>query len=185
MCKLLRNILALGLLICCHELLSEEISLNLGEPLSESETEFYSITVFPDGENLPEGKGNVQQGLKLYKTQCAYCHGETGIEGPAARLAGKDGWFSLSDPLRILRIQKYPILLVSVGGLWPYATTIFDYVRRAMPHQAPKTLSNDEAYAATAYILYLNDLLEVDEELNQDNLSKVTMPGKERSISAW
>lgn len=185
MCKLLRFILALGFLLHVQQLRSEEFALNLGKPLSKEEIELYSITIFPDGENLPEGKGSVEQGRNIYAARCANCHGETGIEGPAARLAGKDGWFSISDPLRIMRIQKYPILLVSVGGLWPYATSIFDYVRRAMPHQAPKTLSNDEVYAVTAYILYLNGLLETEEELNQNNLSQITMPGKERSISAW
>ena len=77
------------------------------------------------------------QGARLYQAQCAACHGPRGIEGPAARLAGSDGWMGWDDPLRLLRIRKYPLLIQSVGARWPYATTLFDYVRRAMPDHAP------------------------------------------------
>lgn len=120
---------------------AQDVRTGLGTPLRESEIEKYAITVFPDGTGLPLGQGTVLQGAQLYKEQCMMCHGEKGIEGPAARLAGSDGWFSMSDPLRILRIKKYPILLISVGAMWPYATTIFDYTRRAMPHGSSKSLS--------------------------------------------
>jgi len=160
-------------------------AINLGEPMSEAEIAPYAITIFPDGRNLPAGQGSVAQGAALYHAQCEVCHGESGIEGPAARLAGSDGWFSFSDPLRALRIKKYPILLISVGSLWPHVTSIFDYVRRAMPHYAPKSLHNDEVYALTAYILHLNNLLDAQSNLNQVNILHVSMPGKERSVSAW
>ncbi len=160
-------------------------STDLGEVLTSAEVSRYDITVFPDGKNLPDGKGSVIQGKRLYQSRCMMCHGEEGDEGPAARLKGSDGWFSFSDPLRILRIDKYPILLISVGSLWPYATSIFDYTRRAMPHYAPKSLSNDEVYALTAYILHLNDLLEEDAELDQKKILDISMPGKLRSISGW
>ncbi|MDX5299664.1 MAG: cytochrome c, partial [Gammaproteobacteria bacterium] len=113
------------------------------------------------------------------------CHGEDGIEGPAARLAGSDGFFSLSDPLRILRINQYPLLVLSVGAQWPYATSVFDYTRRAMPHHAPKSLSDEEVYALTAYLLYLNGLVEKNAVLDAESLPRVTMPGLERSVSAW
>ncbi len=160
-------------------------STDLGEVLSSAEVGVYEITVFPNGKNLPDGKGSVTQGKKLYQNRCMMCHGEEGDEGPAARLKGSDGWFSFSDPLRVLRIDKYPILLISVGSLWPYATSIFDYTRRAMPHYDPKSLSNDEVYALTAYILYLNDLLEEDVVLNKKKILDISMPGKQRSISGW
>jgi S-disulfanyl-L-cysteine oxidoreductase SoxD len=159
-------------------------SLGLGEPLSQSEISPYSITIFPDGRNLPIGRGSVQQGGALYQAKCMMCHGESGIEGPAARLAGSDGWFSFSDPLRVLRIKKYPVLLISVGGLWPYATTIYDYIRRAMPHYAPKSLSNDEVYALTAYLLYLNGIVDDSSVLDEKRILEVLMPAKERSVSA-
>jgi len=164
---------------------ADELIIQLGKTLSEAEINQYAITVFPNGENLPIGQGNAQQGEELYKNLCMMCHGEDGIEGPAARLVGSDGWFSFSDPLRILRIKEYPVLLISVGSLWPHATTIFDYIRRAMPHYAPKSLTNNEVYALTAYILYLNGLTDEEAELNKISILNITMPSKERSISAW
>ncbi len=72
-----------------------------------------------------------------------------------------------------------------MGGLWPYATTIFDYIRRAMPHFAPKSLSNDEVYAITAYVLYLNDMIDEKTVLDKQSILKIVIPGKARSISAW
>jgi len=164
---------------------TDESITDLGLPLSSLEISKHAITIFPDGSNLPEGQGSVLEGKALYQSKCMMCHGEKGIEGPAARLAGSDGWFSFSDPLRILRIDKNPVLLISVGGLWPHATTIFDYTRRAMPHFAPKSLADNEVYALTAYILYLNGLVHKDLILNKQNLVKVSMPGKERSVVAW
>jgi len=158
--------------------------ISFGEAISKDEISAYDITIFPNGENLPLGQGSVKQGQKLYTAQCAMCHGESGIEGPAARLAGNDGWFAFNDPLRILRIDKYPILLISVGGLWPYATSIFDYIRRAMPHYAPKSLTNNESYALTAHILYLNDIVDDQAILDKNSLLMVTMPAKKRSFIA-
>ncbi len=166
------------------EIKKKVLITNLGVAISTQEIARYDITVFPNGKNLPLGQGSVKQGKQLYKTQCAMCHGKTGIEGPAARLAGNDGWFSMSDPLRILRIKDYPILLISVGGLWPHATSIFDYIRRAMPHYAPKSLSNNESYALTAYILYLNDFVGEKLLLDENNILSVTMPAKARNFVA-
>lgn len=162
---------------------SAQTSPNLGTLVSQEELTAFDITVYPDGRNLPRGNGSALEGKQLYEQQCQMCHGPRGIEGPAARLAGGDGWFSFSDPLRILRIKDYPILLVSVGGMWPYATSIFDYIRRAMPHYAPKSLSNDQVYALTAYLLYLNNLLEEDANLDHSSILKIEMPGLLRSPS--
>jgi len=167
------------------EPLGQEQVTNLGEVLSKTQINDFDITIFPDGRNLPLGEGSVSKGREIYQNQCALCHGKEGIEGPAARLVGSDGWFSFSDPFRILRIDKYPILLISVGGLWPHATSIFDYVRRAMPHYAPKSLNNEQVYAITAYILYLNNLVGEKTILNKKTILDVAMPGNERSISAW
>jgi len=161
------------------------LKINLGQALSQSEINKYAITITPDGKHLPKGQGSVAQGRKLYNNQCQMCHGENGIEGPAARLAGTNGWISFSDPLRILRIKKYPVLLISVGELWPYATTIFDYIRRAMPHYAPKSLNNDQAYALTAYILYLNGLIEEKIIVDKNSLLEIKMPAHELSVDAW
>lgn len=157
----------------------------LGQPVDAAELERLSITVFPDGRGLPPGQGSVRDGGRLYAERCAACHGTTGIEGPAARLAGSDGWIAWDDLLRPLRIRRHPLLLLSVGAQWPYATSIFDYVRRAMPHPAPKSLSDDEVYALTAYLLHLNGLLTADAALDRDGLPKVVMPGLARGVSAW
>ena len=162
-----------------------DIKTNLGEALTSAEIEKYSITIFPDGKNLPTGKGSVLQGKELYKNRCMMCHGDDGDEGPAARLTGSDGWFSFSDPLRVIRIKKYPVLLISVCSLWPYSTTLFDYIRRAMPHYSPKNLTNNEVYALTAYILYMHDLIDKKTVLDKKTILEVTMPGNERSVSDW
>ena len=161
------------------------VVVGLGQPLERAQIERYAITIFPDGRNLPPGQGSVAQGATLYQAQCAACHGAKGIEGPAARLAGSDGFIGWSDPLRPLRVLKYPLLVVSVGARWPYATTLFDYVRRAMPHHAPKSLSDDEVYAVTAHLLHLNDLVPSAAVMNRESLPRVVMPGLEKTVSAW
>lgn len=180
MSKLTFTVLAVLLLNPLFSL--AENNLGLGVPLTEQQLNPFDITVFPDGHNLPQGQGDAIAGRQLYQTQCQMCHGEKGIEGPAARLSGEDGWFSISDPLRALRIKKYPVLLISVGGLWPHSTSIFDYIRRAMPHYAPKSLSDNDTYALTAYILFLNDLIDETETIDKTSILQVEMPGKKRSI---
>ena len=160
-------------------------AVGLGEPLTQAQLARHDITVFPDGRNLPPGRGSVTEGRAIYRAQCAACHGEKGIEGPATRLAGSDGLFGWDDPLRIVRIKKYPLLIWSMGARWPYATSIFDYVRRAMPHTAPKSLSDDQVYAVTAYLLRMNDLVDANAVMDRKALPKVRMPAQERSVSAW
>jgi len=174
----------LSLEVCADNLKSMP-KMSLGQVLTQPEIEKYAITIYPDGKHLPKGQGSVAQGRELYNNQCKMCHGERGIEGPAARLAGTNGWISFSDPLRILRIKQYPVLLISVGGMWPYATSIYDYIRRAMPHYAPKSLSNNQVYGLTAYILYLNDLLDENAQLDEASLPKIKMPSHELNVDAW
>ena len=159
--------------------------IGLGLPLEQTQIDRFAITVFPDGRNLPPGQGSVAQGARLYQSRCAFCHGGSGIEGPAARLAGSDGFIGWDDPLRVLRILKYPVLVLSVGARWPYATSLFDYVRRAMPHNAPKSLTDDEVYAITAHLLHLNDLVEPSAVMNRAALPRVKMPGLPKTVSAW
>ncbi|HEY0857294.1 MAG TPA: cytochrome c [Albitalea sp.] len=160
-------------------------SPGLGLPVDGTELARLSITVYPDGRGLPAGSGSVRDGKRLYAQQCAACHGAGGIEGPASRLAGSDGFIAWNDPLRILRIRKQPLLVLSVGAQWPYATSLFDYVRRAMPHHAPKSLGSDEVYAVTAYVLHLNGLVDDDATLDRASLPRVVMPGLSRGVSAW
>lgn len=159
--------------------------IGLGQPLEPALIARYAITVFPDGRNLPPGQGSVVQGAALFQTHCMGCHGAKGIEGPAARLAGSDGFIGWTDPLRVLRIKKYPLLVQSVGARWPYATTVFDYVRRAMPYHAPKSLTDDEVYAITAHLLHLNDVVDADAVMNRTTLPRVVMPAQAKTVSAW
>lgn len=159
--------------------------IGLGQALAPAQVARYAITIFPDGRNLPPGQGSVPQGAELYQARCSACHGAQGIEGPAARLVGSDGFFSWRDPLRPIRVAKYPLLVLSVGASWPYATTLFDYIRRAMPRQAPKSLSDDEVYALTAYLLYRNGLVGSGAVMNRELLPRVVMPGLARTVIAW
>ena len=159
--------------------------IGLGQALSPADIDRYAITVFPNGRNLPAGRGSVEQGARLYAMHCAACHGAKGIEGPAARLAGSDGFIGWSDPLRPLRVRKYPLQVLSVGAMWPYATTVFDYVRRGMPMHAPKSLTDDEVYAITAHLLHLNGLVPGDAIMDKEKLPRVVMPGRDRTVSAW
>jgi mono/diheme cytochrome c family protein len=165
--------------------LSPPAIIGLGQPLAQAQIERYVITVFPDGRNLPPGQGSVAQGAGLYQTQCTGCHGAKGIEGPAARLAGSDGFFGWTDPLRVLRIKNHPLLVQSVGARWPYATTLFDYVRRAMPYHAPKSLTDDEVYAITAHLLHMNDVVADGAVMNRTTLPRVVMPAQAKTVSAW
>jgi len=166
--------------------ISEGIAVNLGVPLTDAEIGKAAITIFPGGQNLPAGQGSVKDGEQLYVELCAACHGKSGTEGPSNRLTGSVGLFSIWDPLRIQRIQNInPLLVMSTGQQWPYAAPIFDFVRRAMPHMAPKSLTNNQVYALTAYILYLNDLVDEDSVLDRGNLALVEMPALKRYVQDW
>jgi hypothetical protein len=160
-------------------------TIGLGLPLSAADVERYAITIFPDGRNLPPGRGSVEQGARLYAMHCAACHGAQGIEGPASRLVGSDGFIAWNDLLRPLRVRKYPLQVLSVGAMWPYATTLFDYVRRGMPMHAPKSLTDEEVYAVTAHLLHRNGLVPAHAVMDRESLPQVVMPGRDRTVSAW
>ncbi len=137
----------------------------LGRIATEEEIAGWDIDVRPDGLGLPEGSGSVSVGEGLYEAQCASCHGLFGEgEGRWPILAG--GYDTLTDD----RPQK------TVGSYWPYASTLWDYTRRAMPFTAPQSLTVDETYAITAYVLYLNELVEDDFVLTKENFLTVEMP---------
>lgn len=141
---------------------------NLGQPAAVlAQQPQWHLTILSDGSNLPQGKGNATQGKQIFATQCAACHGPAGIGGSALALTGEVG--TLTD--------EYPEK--TVNSYWPYATTLFDYIRRAMPPQAPYSLTADEVYALTAYILSQDAIIEADLALTQDNLPLVTMPNRD------
>lgn len=118
---------------------------------------------------MPAGSGSVASGELIYQQQCSSCHGAQGQGGVANKLAGGGGLNS-SNPVK------------TIGSYWPYATTVFDYIRRAMPHNAPQSLSNDQVYSLTAYILYLNQIISKNDLINAQTLPLVKMPNKDGFI---
>lgn len=149
---------------------SAEDSPRLGEALSAEQIAALDYTIMPDGDGLPEGSGNAVAGRDVYLKNCLACHGENGTGGVNDALSGGHGSINGPQP------QK------TVGSYWPYATTIFDYVRRAMPLQSPGVLSNDDIYAVTAYLLFINDIIAEDTEMNADSLANVKMPNRDHFV---
>jgi cytochrome c len=140
----------------------------IGKKATTAEISGWDIDVRPDGKGLPKGQGSVAQGEGLYEAKCASCHGLFGEgEGRWPPLAGGE------DSLTEERPEK------TVGSYWPYASTLWDYINRAMPFPAPQSLKPEEVYAISAYVLYLNDLVEDDFVLTQDNLASIKMPNEE------
>jgi len=139
---------------------------NLGQPLTHADLAAWNIHVLPDGTNLPKGSGTSAQGAPIYAEKCAHCHGEAGKGAVNAALVG-------APPIKGIDATK------TIANFWPQATTIFDFIRRAMPWQAPRTLSDDEVYALTAYILALNKLIGENEVMNAQTLPKVKMPNRD------
>src|SRR5215467_7507845 len=144
-------------------------SPNLGKPISAEDLASWDISIGPDGAGLPPGKGTVAQGETVYAAKCQACHGEKGAGRPNDRLVG--GMGSLAP-------DKGPPVK-TVGSYWPYATTLFDYVRRAMPWDRPKSLSDEEVYSVAAYILHLNGLIGEDAVIDAQSLPQVKMPNRE------
>jgi S-disulfanyl-L-cysteine oxidoreductase SoxD len=146
-----------------------------GQPVTEADVVPWDISIAPDGKGLPPGSGTAAQGAEVYaKHGCAACHGDKGAGGSAGPLVG-GGPLNTSD--------REPQKLI--GNYWPYATTIFDFIRRAMPWQAPKTLTDDEVYAVTAYILALNKIIGENDVINADSLPKVRMPNRDGFVSRY
>jgi mono/diheme cytochrome c family protein len=137
-----------------------------GRPATAQEIAGWDIDVRGDGAGLPPGHGDVATGRGIYAQKCAACHGATGEGGPMDRLAGGDGTLATAHPVR------------TVGSFWPYATTLFDFVRRAMPFTTPQSLSPDETYAVVAYVLYLNHIVPQDAVLDARTLPLIKMPNR-------
>jgi len=137
-----------------------------GQQISPTDVAPWDISIGPDGATLPTGQGTAAQGEAVYVAKCAACHGEKGTGGPVDVLAGGMGSLATGKPVK------------TVGSYWPYATTLFDYVRRAMPFTAPKSLTNAEVYAVSAYILNLNGLVGIDDVLDAKSLLRVSMPNR-------
>ncbi len=146
-------------------------SFGLGVTPTAEEVRRIDIDVMPDGRGLPEGSGSAAEGRVIYNSACAGCHGAEGQGGPNGSLAGAP----LHKPEQLAGDKS---LQRTVGNYWPYATSLFDYLRRAMPFDRPGSLQSDELYAITAYLLYLNDLIEEADVLDRDSLPRVRMPAQ-------
>lgn len=139
---------------------------SLGRIASPEEIAGWNIDVFPDGTNLPEGSGTVVHGKEVYMASCAGCHGANLEGGFGPALTGGKGSLTSPKPLK------------TVGSYWPYASTLFDYIRRAMPFQAPQSLSNEDVYSVSGYILNVNGLLPDDATVDASALTKLQMPNR-------
>ena len=153
--------------------LGASASPNLGQEISTADLAAWDISIPPSGAGLPAGSGNAAEGEAVYQAQCESCHGAEGAGKPADPLVGGIGSLASAKALR------------TVGSYWPYATTLFDYTRRAMPYDKPQSLSADELYAVTAYILHLNGIIDREQRLDAEALPRVVMPNHDGFISAW
>ena len=143
---------------------------NLGKPIDEAAIAAWDISILPDGTGLPKGSGTPAQGAVIFAEKCAACHGDNGKGGLAAALV---------DDRQIVGISAAQ---KTIKNFWPYSTTIFDFIRRAMPFQMPRSLTDDEVYALTAYILAENKLIGASDMMDAQTLPKVKMPNRDNFI---
>ena len=147
----------------------------IGRPATPAEIAALDIDVGPDGAGLPAGRGTAAEGAPIYAARCASCHGKTGKEGPNDVLVGRltgDAFPFAKDP----RAPK------TIGSYWPYATTVFDYIRRAMPPDKPGSLRDDEVYNLVAFLLAANELIPQDAVVDAASLPKVKMPARDHFV---
>jgi S-disulfanyl-L-cysteine oxidoreductase SoxD len=156
---------AVAILLCAARAEAQS-PYGIGRVATPAEIAGWNIDVGGDGSNLPPGSGSVSHGREVFDQQCAACHGARGEGGVGDRLVGGQGTLATPKPVR------------TVGSYWPYAPTLFDYIRRAMPQNAPESLSNDDVYAVSAYILSLNGLLPADAMLDAKTLAAIKMPNR-------
>lgn len=142
----------------------------VGRAPTAEEVKALAITVFPDGRGLPEGSGTAAEGKDVYERRCQRCHGSEGKGGDEPPIVGGKGTIATPKPLK------------TVGSYWPYATTLFDYIRRAMPFKDPGMLTANQTYAVSAYILQQNGLIGANEAMNAKTLPQVKMPNKDGFI---
>ena len=147
----------------------------VGHPPTPAELARIDIEVLPDGRGLPAGSGSAVTGKDVYTARCVTCHGPSGTEGPQDVLVGGRGSLPANTP------TSRP--LKTIGSYWPYATTLWDYIRRAMPFDHPGTLSNEEVYAATAYLLFLNGIVGEREVMDRTSLPRVAMPNRDGFVA--
>jgi mono/diheme cytochrome c family protein len=160
-------IIALIALVASAASAHAQSKYGIGRTATTDEIAGWNIDVGRDGSGLPAGSGSVSHGHDIFVQQCAGCHGDKGEGIVGDRLVGGHGTLATPKPVR------------TVGSYWPYAPTLFDYIRRAMPQNAPQSLSNDEVYAVSAYILSLNGIVSADATLDAKGLAAIKMPNRD------
>jgi mono/diheme cytochrome c family protein len=152
--------------LACATQAQAQTPYGIGRAAMPAEIAGWNIDVDRHGDNLPPGSGGVSHGREVFDQQCAACHGAKGEGGVGDKLVGGQGTLATPEPVK------------TVGSYWPYAPTLFDYIRRAMPQNAPQSLSNEGVYAVSAYILHLNGLLPAEATLDARTLSTIKMPNR-------
>jgi cytochrome c len=163
----------LGAAACATPPQTVHRSPGLGVPVSAEELVAWDISIPPSGAGLPAGGGSARQGGPVFEQKCAACHGAKGVGKPADPLVGGRGTLASKAPVR------------TVGSYWQHATTLFDYVRRSMPITNPLSLTNDEVYAVSAYVLFLNGIVGEDDQMDAQSLPRVAMPNRDGFIDDW
>ena len=148
-----------------------------GVPATKADIDKSFWSVFPDGEFLPDGEGNVAEGRELFEYNCNLCHNFPDENDPVKNRIGK--LFGVEDKRGKSNFEQ------TIGSYWPYSTTVFNYIRRAMPLIAPMSLTNSEYYSLTAYLLQENGIIAEDDVMNKDTLPKVEMPNKDGFVNAY
>jgi cytochrome c len=170
--SLLQRTLAPGVFVVASLLASSAYAgYGVGTPLSDQDIAAWNIDVAPDGRGLPAGSGDVATGARVFAAQCAACHGAKGEGLLGDALVGGRGTLASAKPKR------------TVGSYWPYATTLFDYIRRAMPFTAPESLSADDVYAVCAFLLNQNGIVPPDTRLDARSLPAVKMPNRDGFVA--
>jgi len=171
----LRGFYAIVLIVLCAGVAAAQQPLGIGRAATAAEIKKIDIDVRPDGQGLPDGKGTVAEGAKIYGAKCQSCHGANGMGGSAERLVDRESGTNWD-------FATNAKLVKTVGNYWPYATTLYDYTNRAMPFTQPGTLTADETYSLVAYILALNKIVPEDAEMNRTTLPAVKMPSRDRFV---
>ena len=163
-------VIAVSVLACVTQAQAQG-RYGIGRAATPADVSAWNIDIDRYGNNLPAGSGSVERGHAVYDEQCAACHGVKGEGGIGDRLVGGQGTVATPKPIK------------TVGSFWPYAPTLFDYIRRAMPLNAPQSLSNEDVYAVSAYILNLNGLLPDNATIDAKSLAAIKMPNRDTFVN--
>jgi mono/diheme cytochrome c family protein len=171
-----KSLLAASLAVTLGSVAIAAETPKLGKPISEADIAAWSITAMPDGTGLPAGSGTAAQGAPIYAQKCVACHGENGKGGGAPGAGPLAGGGPLTAGIDAPK---------TIGNFYGYATTVFDFTKRSMPFNMPQSLTDNEVYALTAYILYLNKIIGENDVMDAKTLPAVKMPNRDGFIIAY